>query len=224
MPETALLINPSRRGRRRKARRNPSASTQLARMIGNVSVGKRRSKRGRRSYRRNPAAFGQLTLGHAGGAGIYGLGKNVIRRLYWNADKTAGERAVSVAKFNRHSPWIKAGLVGAGWLAMKNLRGQWSDAGEGMVLAGLADGAEMLFEGIGFTPEEKDEKKAQIEREKGLTGAGVLVNRGLASVLVEREKQLRAAGDADEELSELDPDDAGDAGEGDDLADDDDMY
>jgi len=224
MPETALLVNPSRRRRSsHKRRRNPSASSQLARMMGNMHMGKKRRGGRRRGYRRNPAAFGHLTLGHAGGAGFYGLAKNGIRRMYWMNAKDPAEQVVAIAKFNNHSPWIKAALVGAGWLAMKNLHGKWSDAGEGVILAGIADGLEQLTENIGLTPQEKSIKEAEKAQQKSL-GSVLVQNRGLASVLVERERQLRAAGD-DQELDALDPSDAfDDADELEDQLNDDDEY
>jgi len=221
MPETALLINPSRR-RRRRARANPRRRRYARR---NPFGGARLNKRRRRA-RRNPGFFsgtGGFNIAHAGGAGAYGLLKNGVRRMYWQGKDQPAERAAAIAKFNSHSTFVKAGIVIAGFALKQMATGKWSDVGEGMVLAGLADGAETLTENLGLTPEEKTEKQAR----QALDGAGVLVNGGgLASVLVERERQLRgfAAAD-DDELNELDPDDAFDDVNDDDFeADEDELY
>jgi len=220
MAETALLINPSRRRRsprRRRARRNPS---QLTRALAGLQRGKRR-RGGRRRYRRNPGFFfgGHFTMAHAGGAGAYGLLKNGVRRMYWNGKEAAADQAVAVAKFNRQSTFVKAGIVALGWgIRYFAKGGKWGEVGEGMMLAGVADGIESITEDLGLTPAEKSEKEARKKADEALKGAGVLVNKGgLAALLVEREKQLRGAGD-DDELDELDPNDAFD---GDDVDDDD---
>jgi hypothetical protein len=221
MPETALLINPSRRRRRRRARANPRRRRSYRR---NPFAG---MKRRRRRYRRNPSVFGAgFTMAHVGGAGLYGALRNGIRRLYWQFDRTDAERQVSVAKFNKHSPFIKGALFAIGWAIRKWGRGKWSDLGEGIMLGGIADGLATITENIGLTPPELEAKKAAKElRDAALQGAGVLVsNGGLSSVLVERERQLRAA--EDEELDELDPNDVFDAADDDELedADEDELY
>jgi hypothetical protein len=225
MAETALLINPSRRrrsSRRRRARRNP---TQLTRALANLQRGKRR-RGGRRRYRRNPGFFfgGHFTLAHAGGAGAYGVLKNGVRRLYWMGKDQPAEQAAAVAKFNKHSAFVKAGIVAAGWaLRAATKGGKWAEVGEGIMLAGIADGIESITENLGLTPVEKSEKEARKKAEQALDGAGMLVNRGgLASVLVERERQLRGG---DDELDELDPSDAFDEVDDDDFeADEDELY
>lgn len=222
MPETALLINPSRR-RRRRARRNPSHRRRRT-YRRNPFAGMTR-RRSRRRYRRNPSVFGAgFTLAHVGGAGLYGLARNGVRRLYWMFDKDPSENAASIAKFNKHSPFIKGGLFALGWAIRRWASGKWRDLGEGMMLGGIADGLASITENLGLTPAERDAKEAQKKLEATLQGAGMLVGRGgLSSVLVERERQLRAADE--DELDELDPNDVFDGDDDDELAaDEDELY
>jgi hypothetical protein len=219
MPETALLINPSRRRRRRSARRNPTRRRRSYRR--NPFAGMKR--RSRRRYRRNPSVFGAgFTMAHVAGAGGYGLLRNGIRRLYWQFDKDPSENSASIAKFNKHSPFIKGALFALGWAIKRWASGKWKDVGEGMMLGGIADGLASVTENLGLTPAERDAKEAQKKLENALQGAGMLVGRGgLSSVLVERERQLRAADD--DELDELDPNDVFD--DADELeADEDELY
>ncbi len=223
MPETALLINPSRGRRRRRARRNPARKRRRSYRRNPGFSAMRTSSHRRRRYRKNPSILGAgFTLSHAAGAGLYGALKNGVRRLYWMNAKT-GEESVGIAKFNKHSNFIKAGLVLAGWALRRFAsHAKWKDVGEGMMLGGISDGLETLTENFGLTPAEKDEKEARKKLEAGLSGAGVLVGGSLSSVLVERERQLRAADD--DELDELDPDDVFDGDDDELAADEDELY
>ena len=194
MPETAYLVNPRRRrGRRRHYRRNPSGMTALVNAIGRT----RRSGR-RRHYRRNPdgaGGFGWLIAGSA----IYGVGTNVLRRLWVRRSDKAEDQAKAAASWDTWKPWLKLFVFGfGGWAlsAQKRFRAL-ALIGKAFMIGGIADAAQDFTYKLGLT--EAEEKLTESKSD----GVG-----NLATVLIERDRQLRAA--YEDELSGDDDELSGD--------------